>query len=151
MSVVRGYLFREKTNTVLTGLFLSFVTVFLLIGNQLFANVRTADRLNAEALEGRQHATYSDISEAEFQKIKACDFVADAGLSFHLGQTEDGTAFEYIDESYRDMGAAVAEANIKQIIDGRWAQKEEEAVFTKNYMEKYELELGDTEIGRAHV
>ena len=144
LSVVRGYLFREKTNTVLTGLFLSFVTVFLLIGNQLFANVRTADRLNAEALEGQQHATYSDISEPEFQKIKDCDFVADAGMSFHLGQTEDGTAFEYIDESYRDLGAAVAEANIKQVIDGRWAQKEEEAVFTKNYMEKYGLELGDT-------
>ena len=144
LSVVRGYLFREKTNTILTGLFLCFVTVFLLIGNQLFENVRTVDRLNAEALEGRQHATYSDISEAEFQKIEACDFVADAGLSFHLGQTEDGTAFEYIDESFRDLGATVAEANIKQVIDGRWAQKEEEAVFTKNYMEKYVLELGDT-------
>ncbi len=144
LSVVRGYLFREKTNTVLTGLFLSFVTVFLLIGNQLFANVRMADRLNAEALEGRQHVTYSDISEPEFQKIKACDFVADAGMSFHLGQTEDGTAFEYIDESYRDLGAAVAEANIKQAIEGQWAQKEEEAIFTKNYMEKYGLELGDT-------
>ena len=119
-------------------------TVFLLIGNQLFANVRMADRLNAEALEGRQHVTYSDISEPEFQKIKACDFVADAGMSFHLGQTEDGTAFEYIDESYRDLGAAVAEANIKQAIEGQWAQKEEEAIFTKNYMEKYGLELGDT-------
>ena len=103
-----------------------------------------ADRLNAEALEGRQHVIYSDISEAEFQKIRACDFVADVGMSFHLGQTEDGTAFEYIDERYRDLGAAVAEANIKQVIDGRWAQKEEEAVFTKNYMEKYGLELGDT-------
>ena len=144
LSVVRGYLFREKTNTVLTGLFLFFVTVFLLIGNQLFSNVRMADRLNAEALEGRQHVTYSDISETEFQKIKACDFVADAGMSFHLGQMEDGTAFEYIDESYRDLGAAVAEANIKQAIEGQWAQKEEEAIFTKNYMEKYGLELGDT-------
>lgn len=144
LSVVRGYLFRERTNTVLTGLFLCFVTIFLLIGNQLFTNVRMADRLNAEALEGRQHVIYSDISEAEFQKIRACDFVADVGMSFHLGQTEDGTAFEYIDERYRDLGAAVAEANIKQVIDGRWAQKEEEAVFTKNYMEKYGLELGDT-------
>ena len=144
LSVVRGYLLKEKRNTVLTGLFLCFVTVFLLIGNQLFANVQTANRLNAEALEGRQHVTYSDISEAEFQKIKACDFVADAGLSFHLGQAEDGTAFEYIDESYRDLGAAVAEANIKQAIEGQWAQKEEEAIFTKNYMEKYGLELGDT-------
>ena len=144
LSVVRGYLLKEKRNTVLTGLFLCFVTVFLLIGNQLFANVRAADRLNAEAQEGRQHVTYSDISEAEFQKIKACDFVAEAGLSFHLGQTEDGTAFDYIDESFRDLGAAVAEANIKQVIKGRWAQKEEEAVFTQNYLEKYGLELGDT-------
>ena len=144
ISVVRGYLLKEKRNTVLTGLFLCFITVFLLIGNQLFANVRAADRLNAEALEGRQHVTYSDISEAEFQKIKACDFVAEAGLSFHLGQTEDGTAFDYIDESFRDLGATVAEANIKQVINGRWAQKEEEAVFTKNYMERYGLELGDT-------
>lgn len=144
LSVVRGYLLKEKRNTVLTGLFLCFVTVFLLIGNQLFANVQTANRLNAEALEGRQHVTYSDISEAEFQKIKACDFVADAGLSFHLGQAEDGTAFDYIDESFRDLGATVAEANIKQVINGRWAQKEEEIVFTKNYMEKYGLELGDT-------
>ncbi len=38
----------------------------------------------------------------------------------------------------------MAEANIKQVIKGRWAQKEEEAVFTKNYLEKYGLELGDT-------
>lgn len=144
LSVVRGYLLKEKRNTILTGLFLCFVTVFLLIGNQLFANVQTANRLNAEALEGRQHVTYSDISEAEFQKIKACDFVEDAGLSFHLGQAEDGTAFDYIDESFRDLGATVAEANIKQVINGCWAQKEEEIVFTKNYMEKYGLELGDT-------
>ena len=144
LSVVIGYLLKEKRNTVLTGLFLCFITVFLLIGNQLFANVQTANRLNAQALEGRQHVTYSGITEAEFQKIKACDFVADAGLSFHLGQAEDGTAFDYIDESFRDLGAAVAEANIKQAINGRWAQKEEEAVFTKNYMERYGLELGDT-------
>lgn len=144
LSVVRGYLLKEKRNTVLTGLFLCFITAFLLIGNQLFANVQTANRLNAQALEGRQHVTYSGITEAEFQKIKACDFVADAGLSFHLGQAEDGTAFDYIDESFRDLGATVAEANIKQAINGRWAQKEEEAVFTKNYMERYGLELGDT-------
>ena len=144
LSVVRGYLFKEKRNTVLTSLFLCLATVFLLIGNQLFANVQTANRLNAQALEGRQHVTYSDVSEAEFQKIKACDFVAEAGLSFHLGQAEDGTAFDYIDESFRDLGATVAEANIKQVINGRWAQKEGEAVFTKNYMEKYGLELGDT-------
>ena len=144
LSLVRGYLLKEKRNTVLTSLFLCFVTVFLLIGNQLFANVQTANRLNAEALEGRQHVTYSDISEAEFQKIKACDFVVDAGLSFHLGQAEDGTAFDYIDESFRDLGATVAEANIKQVINGRWAQKEKEIIFTKNYMEKYGLELGDT-------
>lgn len=151
LSVVRGYLFREKTNTVLTGLFLSFVTVFLLIGNQLFANVRTADRLNAEALEGRQHATYSDISEPEFQKIKACDFVADAGMSFHLGQMEDGTAFEYIDERYRDLGAAVAEANIKQVIDGRWAQKEEEAVFTKNSARVKLLDTRNIILSENHI
>ena len=144
LSVVRGYLLKEKRNTVLTSLFLCFVTVFLLIGNQLFTNVQTANRLNAEALEGRQHVTYSDISEAEFQKIKACDFVVDAGLSFHLGQAEDGTAFDYIDESFRDLGATVAEANIKQVINGRWAQKVDEIIFTKNYMEKYGLELGDT-------
>ncbi len=144
LSLVRGYLLKEKRNTVLTSLFLCFVTVFLLIGNQLFANVQTANRLNAEALEGRQHVTYSDISEAEFQKIKACDFVVDAGLSFHLGQAEDGTAFDYIDESFRGLGATVAEANIKQVINGRWAQKEKEIIFTKNYMEKYGLELGDT-------
>ena len=144
LSVVRGYLLKEKRNTVLTSLFLCFVTVFLLIGNQLFTNVQTANRLNAEALEGRQHATYSDISEAEFQKLKACDFVVDAGLSFHLGQAEDGTAFDYIDESFRDLGATVAEANIKQVINGRWAQKVDEIIFTKNYMEKYGLELGDT-------
>ena len=54
--VVRGYLLKEKRNTVLTGLFLCFITVFLLIGNQLFANVQMANRLNAQALEGRQEA-----------------------------------------------------------------------------------------------
>ena len=43
--------------------------------------------------------------------MKACDFVADAGLSFHLGQAEDGTAFDYIDEGFRDLGATVAEAS----------------------------------------
>lgn len=42
-------------------------------------------------------------TETEFQKNKACDFIADAGLSFHLGQAEDGTAFDYIDESFRDL------------------------------------------------
>ncbi|EOT24419.1 hypothetical protein C805_02631 [Eubacterium sp. 14-2] len=56
LSVVRGYLLKEKRNTVLTGLFLCFITVFLLIGNQLFANVQMANRLNAQALEGRQEA-----------------------------------------------------------------------------------------------
>ena len=59
LAVVRGYLLKEKRNTILTGLFLCFVTVFLLIGNQLFINVRTANRRNAEALEGKQHVTYS--------------------------------------------------------------------------------------------
>ena len=143
-TVVRGYLWKEKANTIFTGLFLCFVMVFLLIGNQLFANVQTANIRNAEALEGKQHVTYSGISEAEFQKIKACDFVADAGVSFHLGQTEDGTAFDYVDESWRTLGADMAEANIKQVIDGRWAQKENEVVFTKNYVEKYGLKIGDT-------
>ena len=78
--------------------------------------------------------TYSDISEAEFQKIKA----------FIWGRRRLRPAFDYIDESFRDLGATVAEANFKQVIKGRWAQKEEEAVFTKNYLEKYGLELGDT-------
>lgn len=132
LSVVRGYLFKEKRNTVLTSLFLCLATVFLLIGNQLFANVQSANRLNAQTLEGRQHVTYSDVSEAEFQKIKACDFVAEAGLSFHLGQAEDGTAFDYIDESFRDLGATVAEANIKQVINGRWAQKKRKLYLQKN-------------------
>ena len=104
-TVVRGYLWKEKANTVLTSLFLCFVMVFLLIGNQLFVNVQMANLQNAEALEGKQHVTYSGITEAEFQKIKAFDFVADAGVSFHLGQAEDGTAFDYVDES-----------------GGRWAQ-----------------------------
>lgn len=144
LAVVRGYLLKEKRNTILTGLFLCFVTVFLLIGNQLFINVRTANRRNAEALEGKQHVTYSGISEEELQKIKACDFVADVGVSFHLGQTEDGTAFEYVDESYRALGADMAEANIKQVTEGRWAQKENEVVFTKNYLERYGLKPGDT-------
>jgi len=100
--------------------------------------------LNAEALEGKQHVTYSGISEDDFQKIKACDFVADAGLSFHLGHTEDGTRFDYIDESFRDLSETVADSNIKQVISGHWAEKENEVVFTRNYLEKYGLELGDT-------
>lgn len=143
-TVVRGYLLKEIADTVLTSLFLCFVMVFLLIGNQLFTNVQTANRRNAEALEGRQHVTYSGISEAEFQKIKTCDFVADVGVNFHLGQTEDGTAFDYVDESYRALGADMAEANIKQVIDGRWAHKEHEVVFTKNYLQRYGLKRGDT-------
>ncbi len=143
-TVVRGYLWKEKANTVLTSLFLCFVMVFLLIGNQLFVNVQMANLQNAEALEGKQHVTYSGITEAEFQKIKAFDFVADAGVSFHLGQTEDGTAFDYVDESWRALGADMSEANIKQVIDGHWAQKENEVVFTKNYVEKYGLKAGDT-------
>ena len=52
--LVKGYLLKEKKETVLACLFLCFMTAFLLVGNQLFINVRLADRLNAEALEDRK-------------------------------------------------------------------------------------------------
>ncbi|MCI8608614.1 MAG: ABC transporter permease [Firmicutes bacterium] len=141
--VVKGYLLKDKKGTILTWLFLCFVTAFLLVGNQLFANVEMANRLNAEALEGKQHATYFGLSEEEFLKIKEWDFVAEAGQSFSLGCTEDGTSFAYIDEVFRNLGATVADSNIKETIDGRWAEKADEVVFTQNYMEKYGLQVGD--------
>lgn len=144
MTVVTGYLRKDRKGTLLTSLFLCFVTVFLLVGNQLFLNVRTADRRNAEALEGKQHALYSGISEAEFRKLRTCELVADAGMHFHLGRTEDGTYFDYIDEGFRDLSADVADGNIKQVTGGRWAEKKQEVVFTENYMERYGLTLGDT-------
>lgn len=144
MTVVAGYLRKDKKSTVLTSLFLCFVTVFLLVGNQLFLNVRTANRWNAEALEGNQHALYSDISEAEFQKLRDCELVGNAGMHFHLGRAADGTYFDYIDESFRDLSADVADGNIKQVTGGRWAEGKQEVVFTENYMERYGLALGDT-------
>ena len=144
MTVAAGYLRKDKKSTVLTSLFLCFVTIFLLVGNQLFLNVRTANRRNAEALEGKQHALYSDISAAEFQKLRDCELAADAGMHFHLGRAADGTCFDYIDESYRDLSADVAGGNIKQVTSGRWADGKQEVVFTENYMERYGLTLGDT-------
>ena len=50
MTVAAGYLRKDQKSTVLTSLFLCFVTIFLLVGNQLFLNVRTANRRNAEAV-----------------------------------------------------------------------------------------------------
>lgn len=144
MTVAAGYLRKDKKSTVLTSLFLCFVTIFLLVGNQLFLNVRTANRRNAEALEGKQHALYSDISAVEFQKLRDCELAADAGMHFHLGRAADGTCFDYIDESYRDLSADVADGNIKQVTNGRWADGKQEVVFTENYMERYGLTLGDT-------
>ena len=105
-------------------LFLCCVTVFLLTGNQLFENVRITDLQNARALEGSQHVSYYGITLAEFEKIKECSFTAQAGRSISLGQAEDGTSFAYIDENFRDLSAAVADGNLKQTIEGRWAEKE---------------------------
>ena len=144
MTVAAGYLRKDQKSTVLTSLFLCFVTIFLLVGNQLFLNVRTANRRNAEALEGKQHALYSDISEAAFQKLRDCELAADAGMHFHLGRAADGTCFDFIDESFRDLSADVAGENIKQVTGGRWADGKQEVVFTENYMERYGLTLGDT-------
>ena len=144
MIVVKGYLLKDKKGTLLSVLFLCFVTIFLLIGNQLFYNIQTADQLNAEALEGRQHATYFDISQEEFLKIQACSFVAQAGRSVYLGRSADGTAFAYIDENFRDLGATVADGNLKKIVKGHWAESKNEAVFTENFMQQHGLELGDS-------
>lgn len=144
MIVVKGYLWKDKKGTILSSLFLCFVTIVLLIGNQLFDNIQTANQLNAEALEGRQHATYFDISQEEFLKIKSCSFVAQAGQSIYLGRSKDGTAFAYIDEIFRDLGATAADGNIKNVIKGRWAEHKNEAVFTDNFMKQHALELGDT-------
>ncbi|MCI8918432.1 MAG: hypothetical protein HFH29_06600 [Eubacterium sp.] len=144
LTVVKGYLWKDKKSTIFSSLFLCFVTMFLLVGNQLFLNVQTADRLNAEALEGRQHAAYFDLSQEEFLKIKSCSFVAQAGRSVYIGRSEDGTSFAYIDENFRDLGAAVADGNIKKAEKGRWAEHKNEAVFTENFMQLHGLELGDT-------
>ncbi len=141
--LVKGYLLKEKKETVLACLFLCFMTAFLLVGNQLFINVRLADRLNAEALEGKQHVTYMDIPENDFRKMKSCPFVAEAGQSFGLGQAEDGTAFVYMDEVYRKLEATKAGKNVKQVKSGHWPKKEDEAVFTENYMDAYGLKIGD--------
>lgn len=141
--VVKGYLLKDKKNTIITSLFLCCITMFLLIGNQLFLNLGLANKMNAQSLEGKQHVTYYSIGEDEFQKIKKCPFVKEAGQSFSLGQAEDGTAFAYIDEVFRNLGATVADKNVKQVISGHWAEKEDEVVFTENYMKKYNLKLGD--------
>lgn len=141
--VVKGYLLKNKKNTIITSLFLCFTTIFLLIGNQLFQNLEMANKMNAESLEGKQHVTYYDIRESEFQKIKKCPFVAAAGQSFSLGQAEDGTSFAYIDDVFRDLSATVADKNVKQVVSGHWAEEKDEVVFTRNYIEKYNLSLGE--------
>lgn len=142
--VVKGYLLKEKKNTILTCLFLCFITVFLLIGNELFQNLELANQINAESLEGKQHVTYYGIEENEFQKIKKCPFVAEAGMSVSLGQAQDGTSFAFIDPVFRDLSATVADKNVKQMVSGYWAKKKNEVVFTENYMKKYHLKLGDS-------
>lgn len=60
--IVKGCFLKEKRVSFLICIFLCFVTVFLLAGNQLFQNVQTANELNAEALEGNYHVLYSGIS-----------------------------------------------------------------------------------------
>lgn len=142
--IVKGCFLKEKRVSFLTCIFLCFVTVFLLAGNQLFQNVQTANELNAEALEGNYHVLYSGISEEEFQKIQTCPFVEKTGESLYIGRAEDGTYFRYINEGFRDLSASVADKNIKQTAEGRWPEKENEVVFTRNYMEMYNLKLGDT-------
>lgn len=141
--IVKGYLLKEKRVSILTIIFLCCITIFLLVGNQFFLNVQIANQLNAEALEGKYHVIYDDILEEEFQKIQVCDFVAEAGKRVSLGQAKDGTVFSYIDEAFRNLSATVADKNVKQLVDGHWAKKENEVVFTKNYMEQYNLNLGD--------
>lgn len=110
----------------------------------MFQNVQTANELNAEALEGNYHVLYSGISEEEFQKIQTCPFVEKTGESLYIGRAEDGTYFRYINEGFRDLSAYVADKNIKQTAEGRWPEKENKVVFTRNYMEMYNLKLGDT-------
>lgn len=147
MIIVKGYLWKDKKGTVLSSLFLCCVTIFLLTGNQLFVNMQAADQRNAQALEGRQHASYFDLSQEEFLKIKSCSFVAQAGRIVSLGHSEDGTDFAYIDEDFRDLGATVARKNIKKLIRGHWPENKEnkqEAVFTENFMQKHGLETGDS-------
>lgn len=142
--IVKGYILREKRRSFLICAFLCFVTVFLLVCNQLFVNVETANQWNAEALEGKYHVLYPDISEEAFRKIQECPFVEETGRHFFLGQAQDGTYFTYIDEGFRDLSASVADKNIKRTVEGQWAEKENEVVFTENYMERYNLRLRDT-------
>lgn len=144
MIVIKGYLWKDKKSTVLSILFLCCVTIFLLTGNQLFFNMQTADRLNAEALEGKQHASYFDLSQEEFLKMKSCSFVVQAGRTVSLGHSEDGTVFSYMDEDFRDLRATLAHNNIKEVIRGHWAENKNEAVFTENFMQKHGLQTGDS-------
>lgn len=141
--VVKGYFWKDKKNTILTVIFLCFITISLLVGNQLFENVQMANRLNAEALEGKHHVAYYSITKEQYEQIKAYPAVLEAGISFSLGQSEDGTAFGYIDEGFRNLGAVVADKNIKQVIEGHWAETEHEVVLSNNYMKKNSLKLGD--------
>ena len=145
--VVKGYFWKDKKNTILTVIFLCFITISLLVGNQLFENVQMANRLNAEALEGKHHVAYYSITKEQYEQIKAYPAVLEAGISFSLGQSEDGTAFGYIDEGFRNLGAVVADKNIKKVIEGHWAETEHEVVLSNNYMKKKQLEIGRSDFG----
>lgn len=141
-TVVKGYLLKEKRNTLLVIAFLGFITAALLVGNQLFENIQIADKQNAQAMEGRQHATYVHISEADFKKMENCPYVVQAGQGFAVGRADDGTVFEYIDTDFRKLSADIANKNIKHCIQGHWAEQENEVVVTENYMQQHQLKLG---------
>lgn len=142
--LVKGYLLKDKRQTVIIGIFLSIMVAIFLIGNQMFHNVDQVNIVNAQALAGKQHVKYYDVPVEQAKVIEELPYVKSVGKLFEIGRLEDGTGLAYEDDKDRELVAEVAHKNIKSVKQGHWAQKKDEVVFTENYMELYHLKIGDT-------
>lgn len=142
--LVKGYLLKDKRQTILIGLFLCIMVGIFLVGNQMFDNVDQVNVINAQTLAGKQHVKYYYVPIEQAKVIEKLPYVKAVGKLYDIGSSADGTGFAYEDDKDRELLAEVAHKNIKNVKQGRWAQKEDEVVFTENYMELYHLKIGDT-------
>lgn len=142
--LVKGYLLKDKRQTVIIGIFLSIMVAIFLIGNQMFHNVDQVNIVNAQALAGKQHVKYYDVPVEQAKVIEELPYVKSVGKLFDIGRLEDGTGLAYEDNKDKELMAEVAHKNIKSVKQGHWAQKKDEVVFTEYYMELYHLKIGET-------
>lgn len=142
--LVQGYLGKKKGTTTAIMLLLGSIVALLLVGNQLFENVNTANRMNLVALEGTRHVCFYHLNREQCQLIQKQPYVEKVGVEDEVGITEDGTHWYYDSADSREMEATVACKYLRQTKSGRWPEKKNEVAFSQSYMEQYQLKLGDT-------